>query len=104
MTTSVSATSQGLMRRAFLRMFMIPTSSGYAGSGPWQGLDDRAPFLAFGYPFLPLAEELDDHLALGIIGFEGCDMAVDGRLAHGPGLGDVILAQVQVEGRVHDVD
>src|SRR6478752_4831302 len=69
-----------------------------------QAFDDIAPVGAFRGSFVALAEELDDHFAVGAVDLDGGDVAILGRLAHGPGLGDVVLAQMQVEGLVEDVD
>src|SRR3954471_8967495 len=60
----------------------------------WQMLGEEAPVAALVHALMPLAEELDDHLALGVIGFERGDMAVARRLAHCPQFADVIGPEV----------
>lgn len=51
-----------------------------------------------------LAEELDDHLAIGVVALDGGHAAVLGWLAHHPLFMDVVEAQMHVEGLVEDVD
>src|SRR4051812_27048603 len=70
----------------------------------WQMLGEEAPVAALVHALMPLAEELDDHLALGIVSFERSDMAVAGRLAHRPQLSDMVGSEVQVEALVEDVE
>ena len=50
------------------------------------------------------AEELDDQIAIGPIGFQRRHMPHIRALAHGPDLADVVEPQMQMEGGVHDID
>src|SRR3546814_7966050 len=61
---------------------------------------ESAPVGQLLFAVVALAEHLGDLPALRIIDLQRGDDAVARRLAHHPGLGDVAVAQVQVEARV----
>src|SRR3569833_4404583 len=69
-----------------------------------EAFDKGAPFRPLVDAFVADAEKLDDQRAVRGVGLDRGDMAVLGRLAHGPELGDLVGAQVHMERLVHDVD
>src|SRR5690606_1828005 len=80
---------------------------GGRGSGPrerLQRLHQRAPRLILGDAGLALAEEGDLEISLRVEELHAGDDAVDGRLAHDPGLGEAGFPDVQVEVGIKDVE
>ena len=65
--------------------------------------DQAAPFRQFVQAFLAAAEDVAQHVALGIEAFKRVDIAIDRRFADDPRAVDLAILHVEVEARVKDV-